>query len=514
MTAHEENIHDAIADQQHSIRSFLIANLKRTAPTILSFDSDIELPILGIFMTHLGHPKAAALVTTYITIFTYLQFASVMPASFQLGTLSGKHSVTPSPLLNQAIANVPRNGFYSSLIWTPLTFSAMFFSERILLTLGQEASVARDAQNFLRPFAAFFCTFSLRLLTEFILLAFKHQNGAMLIALCSIVLSLSLQYVFTFYLSLRLFGLALGYGAGFIFTLLGYITYATQKFKSIHLLDNILSGTASLKEITTLFKASLPILVTGISDIASSFAINIFAGFLNKNALATLNVSTQYLNINFFIIVAASQTSAFLASEQIGKANAKPNLYNAIKLIIVAGILATLLLQLPLIAFVTSAPHLFSKLIGTPKNASVDEHDLRHLLLITVAYSIMDGIRWNLLQAIRSIGDYTIPSLLSTLFIWIGILCSFFLSRHTDLGLLGLPLGLLIGSSAGSLFLATRLNTSIIKAYLTKKPTQDNHIQHTLSKPSLNWYNIFANPISINTPDEDCPSETRSLLSS
>lgn len=457
---------DSNTPKNESFKFFVLNNIKRTIPTILSYDNDLGLPVLGIMITHRGFPDAAPIITTMLNTMLFLQYANVMPASFELGQLFGELSADKDNIaLKNKISRVPRNGVIAGLLSAPAIF-AMIYASPLLSALGQsDDMVANPSYEFFKYFWPFFLAFSPRLLMEFVLLTFEKQNAAMIIALCSLAVTITVQYILGFETSLGLSGLGLGNGSGVLLTAIGFTMCVAYHFHNEYsFFKKIFAWDSSdWQAIGTLIKESGPIVFTGVSDVSVAFVITLIAGLLRGDALKIQNIATQYLNMNALITAAGSQTLGIVAAEQRGRAKVKTTSYDSIQVATKAGLLATFILQLPFMLFICIFPDVFSKIVGT----TIKSETLRHLLLITAAYSCVDGARLNILQATRSIGDNAIPSLISSILLWVGAGISYILSHHTSLGILGLPLGLLIGSLSGTVILKNRLNKSIIFAMST-----------------------------------------------
>ncbi len=86
------------------------------------------------------------------------------------------------------------------------------------------------------------------------------------------------------------------------------------------------------------------------------------------------------------------------------------------------------------------------------------------LLLVAAFFQISDGIQVVVLGALRGLQDVKIPTLITFIAYWlIGFPISYYLGLYTDLGSVGIWIGLLTGLTASAIMLYIRFN------YLTKK---------------------------------------------
>lgn len=517
--------------------ALFLENTKRTIFTALSYNFSFNLPVIGIMMTFLGHDKAVAATTTMLDALACLQLAAVLPTSFEMSRLFGElkeleksteqkllvfrdtsittvakkeqsppipqitimsiqlpaeekisdptnmasnqNVVTQTPNLKTKIERTSKNGAVVGIMSSIPIFFTMIFSGSVLSLFGQDEKVASPAQTFFTYYAGFFLIFPLRYATEFVLLASKNQKAAMLIAMFAFIATVGLQYALTFKTSLGLEGLSIAAGTGDILTAILYSIYVAHQFKQFNFFRNSLSYTSmDWQQIRRFIKEAIPITLTMASDILIPFVASILAGLLSGTAIAAWNVAAQYLNINIWLIAASSQTTAMLVGEQRGKAKINASTYVFVKRAVWAGLLATLVLQIPLAVFVSSAPTLFSNLTGS--NEQSDKH---YLMLATAGYALVDGLRNTLLQTTRSLGDNVRSAAISTSMLWLGLGVSYVLSNYTNIAVLGIPIGLSIGALLGTVVLLNRLPKSLYIASL-----QDNvpYIQQGIVEPTRN----------------------------
>jgi Na+-driven multidrug efflux pump len=485
------------AELEETFNSFFLNHLRRVIPTILTYDNVINIPVLGIMMARLGRGDAAPAATTLLNIITYLQFASVLPSSFRLGTLSGQLITKKKLLANtldatlseeiseieQEIGRIPRNTVLAGLICAPAILT-MTFAEPVLTLFKQDSSVSIPAQDFLRPYSPFFLAFSPRLAMEFVLLASGKEMQSMGIALAVLASSIGVEYVLGFETSFKVAGLGIGYGIGTVLAAFGFTAYAIMGLKGFKFLENTISWNKNdCKQIKTFGKQSIPIILTGVSDVSMAFVTSLFAGYLPGNALAMQNVAAQYLNLDVAFTSAGSYTASVIVSEQRGKAKTGGATYDSMRLATKVGIISTMITQIPMIVVVVSAPGIINYLVGEP----TDENQTRYLLLLTGGYSIIDGVRLTLLQSTRALtdGDFT-PSILSSICLWMGAGVSYLLSQHTSLGILGLPVGLACGALLGTVILKNQLEKQIQSVIKLDNALEATPLQPNGADPSVN----------------------------
>lgn len=487
--------------KEKALSVMVLNNIKRTIPTILSYDFSMSVPIIGFFMTRLGFGYAGpATITLLNTVCGYL-LASVLPASFTLADLFGQLAVKEDQQsqlsdhesdeykrldneivnLKSQIAGVPKNAIVAGLVSIP-GYIVLGFSRSVLSLLGQSKAIANASQEFLIPYVCFFITYMPRLVMEFVLLSSKKQVASMLIACSALLITAGIEYALVSHAKLGLTGLGLGAGAGLMLTFWGFSAYVAYHFNGFGFFKSFLRWShKDLQSIWNHLKAAAPIIATILSDVSTAFVISILAGLLPDNAVEIQNVGTQYLNWNLLITYAVSQTTALIVAEQKGKAKAGGVNYNTVQRSALAGLIANIILQLPFALFVTGGTKIFVELLG----ANVDQTQARNLLLATVSYAFTDSIRYNLLQSLRAVEDNTMPSIISSSLLWLGVVFSYLLSNHTSLGVIGLPLGLTIGGLAGIAFLLQRMGNKLNPTALQANQRNNAHSTRPFNRLSL-----------------------------
>ncbi len=520
------------AQDNDTFASTLKEVITRTVPTFFSYDFSLNIPVIGIMMSHLGFRDAVPATTTMIGTLGFFQFSSVFAAYPALSNLFGKRKAKLQQLrelkqsndaeddddeivsaryrkfneeinkLNRQIAITPRNTLIVGAIGEPISIMIMVFANPVLSLLQQKQIVADPSQQFLRYYAIFYAALVPRLAMEFVLLASEKQKQAMVIALMALGATIGTEYSLANQASQGLEGLGSGAGIGVALTCIGFTTYTAYTYRDLFFFRNCLSWDPSdRKQIGEFIRqGSMNVFMT-VSDISVSFAASIIAGLLPADALALQNLATQYLNFSFLITASTSQTAVFMVSNKLGLLKSDvcspQSVSQSIHQTIKAGLVANSLLIMPLAIFVMASPAAFSAVVGI----SVDETAARNLLLLNVGYSFIDSIRYNILLSTRAFDDYVIPTVASSSALWVGFAGSYVLSQYTSLGVLGIPIGLASGALFGSLFLANRVMNTSIKHAISVNSDQ-MPAQQVEAKSSGWWCQLFTRGRVQNAPVE------------
>jgi MATE family multidrug resistance protein len=81
------------------------------------------------------------------------------------------------------------------------------------------------------------------------------------------------------------------------------------------------------------------------------------------------------------------------------------------------------------------------------------------LLLVAAVFQISDGVQVVVLGALRGLQDVKVPMYITFVAYWVvGFPISYYLGKYTDLGAVGIWIGLLAGLTTAALFLYIRFH--------------------------------------------------------
>lgn len=475
---------------------------KSTLILTLTMDNEWGLIPLGIAITKLVSVEASPLITTLLDLAYYTNFSVFLPIMLDLSDKAGalnniqnKSSEEITNMENQ-VSKIPRNGSIIGLpIWLAIT-STLCFSESLLIQLSINPETAHTTQSFFRYLAAFYLFFLPRLLFEFCLVNFNKQTPAMYVSLASLSIAILLGYLLGFVADLKLAGLTISLGAGIFFTSIGYGFLCQNLLPQFNFFSYFcdIPNSKDLEQSWGYLKEALPVVVVNTTDVATGFVLAILAGQLGQDQLKIQNGATQFLNFNYLLLAAATQTMV-INIEICKNLPALPKeKYSRLQKTIGLVITSTLMLQAPLAIFVSVFPKNFAKLIGsaTGDNLSL----LFYINTAYASYALLNSISFNLLQAMRALDDMWVASTGAFLLTIIGATLSYFFSQFTSLELLGLPLGVSIGESLKIIFLLCRfvLTKKQIAQMIETENTHlltsniENHVSHSLVNNSSSSY--------------------------
>ncbi len=434
----------------------------------LSYTFSLMLVELVIFMGHLGDndqerenyldasPLLASFLNTLLIISIAHLFSVGIETSRQRGQLNfqKEYGLTQEGVIQaqEAISDILKNGIVLSAVVAPLPVTAMFFSKEIMIGLGQGEVVAELVQSYSQRYAAVFPALLFRVCFEQVMFGFEKQAPAMVIGLVNLALGTLLAGILGFN-GYGLPGIAYGFAAEAVFTCLGYGLYlgCRNEFKEFNFFRNFTFSRKDRGQIHALLKIGVPITVTVASELVVFFVVNVLAGLLGSDALAAWDFASW---ISFFSIV-VSLSTAQVTSQKVSAAVGEKKYLDA-RQYAIYGLPASLLMTVPVSLLLAVFPEILTGLIASNR---VDEEVMslvRPLLAMMVPIVALDGMRNNMLQTLRAVGDNVIPSVISTGSLWFGILMAYLLGFKTDLGIYGVGAGYGIGMSASVISIFSR----------------------------------------------------------
>lgn len=348
------------------------------------------------------------------------------------------------------VSRIPRNVFYAALFYDIPLIVSMFFSREILIGLGQDEQIAESVRKFLIRFLFGFGASLFRIPIEIALLSFNKQKITMRIALVSLIIATGYEIPASIHFGLE--GLATVVSIGLMGTTLGFAIYTAnaedlQPYSFLR--DFINHREGDCKEISGFVKETLPTIFAAFSDIVIPLVIAIAVeNNLGNEALKKQNVVVLASTVNLLVNAVIAQIIYIKVSQGRGRlkeTKADQAAYIELQKIVYSGIMANVTLQFPLAVFVCATPSTFIAMMGS----SAESDDVRYLLMLSFLYMMTDNIRYLTLNAMRALGKNFWSSLISTLFLWLGVGVIHLVDKFADLDILDLPL-IMFGAALGS----------------------------------------------------------------
>ncbi|MBP6557289.1 MAG: MATE family efflux transporter [Flavobacterium sp.] len=226
---------------------------------------------------------------------------------------------------------------------------------------------------------------------------------------------------------------------------------------------------ATIKKIINL---GLPSAMQMLFEVVLFTAAIWLCGTIGKTSQAANQIALSLASMTFMVAMGLSVVSMIRISNQKGLNDYKQLIIVARSIFLLA-IIIEILFAIMFVALHQILPYLFlnmdnrMQLLDNTEVISI----AGKLLLVAAVFQISDGIQVVVLGALRGLQDVKIPMYITFVAYWIvGFPISYYLGLKTDLGAVGVWIGLLAGLTAAAIFLYLRFH------YLTKKLMVKNEV--------------------------------------
>ncbi|MFN3315681.1 MAG: MATE family efflux transporter, partial [Raineya sp.] len=326
---------------------------------------------------------------------------------------------------------------------------------------GQKPEVNKEAKSYLLVIA-----FSIIPMMFF--LAVKHFSdglGVTLPAMVITVVCLLDNVVFNCVLIYGNWGFAgMGlYGSG-LATLISrvvmaclMIVYVLESKFFLAYLPNILGGRSTKTQVKQILTLGIPSGLQYFFETGVFVFCTITTGWLTVEALAAHAIILSIATITYMIAAGVSFAGAISVGGAIGIGNKQR--------VIRAGFASILLVSILMVIAAIILQVFGQEIIALYKNNSPAVMQIATtLLFIFIFYLIADGIQAVGVGILRGLSDVNVPTAMTLFAYWVvGIPASYFLGKHTDLGVKGVWIGLTLGLMTSAILLTSRF------FYLTNK---------------------------------------------
>jgi MATE family multidrug resistance protein len=228
----------------------------------------------------------------------------------------------------------------------------------------------------------------------------------------------AIGFVFEAYLTAALFGL--------------YIACHSEmrNFHFFNLSSKVKWSYEQLQEI--LAKAKSISFAVG-TEMALSLTLGIVSGLIGPSEQSAMNFINQFMFFNFIAVSAFGQSCSQELARKVGVGD-----YVSASAIAKYGLLTSLIYTVPIPLFFAIKPDYL--MFATPDQHHI-ENMLQYLAPIMATGIIIDSLRYNILQQLRSVNDLVGSSLVSTGGLSVGMLIGAILGLTTKSGIYGLAAG-------------------------------------------------------------------------
>jgi MATE family multidrug resistance protein len=356
----------------------------------------------------------------------------------------------------QQVRRATRMALWLSIIYGGILMVPFFWTEAILLAIGQDAEVAAQAQTYLY-IVAFQLIPALLVMTFKSFLAALERTAIILWStIGSAVLNGFVNYALIFgnwgAPELGIKGAAIASLFLTTFNVAVLLIYALWKTPQFQLLRNVLQpDTEMMKRVFTL---GWPIGLTALAEVGLFSATAVMIGWLGPIPLAAHGIVIQIASLTFMVHLGLSQAATIRAGRAFGRLD-EVSLRRGGK---VAIWLSAFFAILTMVIFILWPELLISAFIDPDEPAKAQLLHIGVALLACAGlFQIVDGLQVMALGLLRGVQDTRVPMIMATISYWVvGLPISYILAFPLGLDGVGLWLGLVVGLAVAAVLLMWR----------------------------------------------------------
>lgn len=355
-----------------------------------------------------------------------------------------------------SLRRATRMGLWLSLGFGLLALPVMFWSEMLLIALGQDDTVAANAGKYLRVAGFGILPALLVMVLKSYLAALERTEFVLLITVLSAVCNAIINYALIFgnwgAPELGITGAAISSVITQMVGLIGTVIYARRALPEHALFQRL--WRADWAMLGQVFRLGWPIGLTGLSESGLFAASAVMMGWLGTVPLAAHGIALQLAAITFMIHMGLSNAATIRAGNAYGR-NDPNHLEKGALVITVVSVLVASLTIVCFLLFPDALMSLFMKEDEPQREAILTVG--AGLLLMAALFQLVDGAQVIALGVLRGIQDTQVPMIYAALSYWaVGLPCSYVFGFVFGLGAIGIWLGLVVGLGLAALLMSVR----------------------------------------------------------
>ena len=403
----------------------------------------------------LGHydPKTLASLIVASSVFFILLIVGG-GFSFALVPVVAAHDARDEDTL---VRRNTRMAIWLSIIFSILVFPILYWSDSVLMFLGQSEELSQSAHEYLRIMAFVMFPALLDVTLRCYLTGLKHTNIVLWATVSGLVCKSVIGWLFVFGKfgcpELGIEGAALSTLAGTLVILIFFVWHAQRYFPQHELFKNIWKpDVAALRRIFTL---GLPIGLTYLAESGLFSGVTIMVGWIGEIEVASHGIAMQIMAITFMVHLGLSQ----IATTLIGNAYGREDSLEVLRRIGICAIsMSSTFAFMIIIVFLSVPESLLSLFIDNSNPDSVAILSIGvSLMIIAACFQLTDGLQAVGLGLLRGMQDVKVPFIIALVSYWgVGFTTSYLLGIKFSYGPQGVWLGLVTGLAIASVLLLTR----------------------------------------------------------
>lgn len=357
------------------------------------------------------------------------------------------------------VRRVTRMGFWASALYVIFAIPFMWWSETLLLALGQEPSVAQLAQEYLRITAFGLFPSLFVMVVKSYLAALERAQIVLWVTVVGALLNGVLNYALIFgnwgAPELGIQGAAIASVMMPVASVPLLMIYIQRNMPQHSLFQRI--WRFDREAFGQVFRLGLPIGLTNLAETALFSATAIMMGWVGTLELAAHGIALQWTAVAFMVHVGLSNAATVRAGRAIGREDAIGLRRGAIATIVMALVLSCVAVLVFL-----SIPDLLISIFLDSEELARDQIMAIGVSLLAMAalFHVVDSAQVIALGLLRGVQDARVPLILAVISYWlVGLPAGYLFGFVWGYGAVGVWMGLVCGLTLAAILLNYRFWT-------------------------------------------------------
>ena len=434
----------------------------------------LGLPLVG---SHLAQMMLHVTDTVMLGWYGVLELASVVLGAstfFIIFILGSGFGQAVMPMVAQALGRGDevqvrrdtRMGLWLSIGFGVVCYPVFWWSESLLLGLGQQPDVSAMAQAYLRIAGLGMIPALLVMALKSYLAALEKTQVVLWITVAAVVLNAGVNYALIFgnwgspELGVRGAAIASVFTQGVTFVALAIYAHWQPELRRFNLFQRF--WRPDWQAMGQVYRIGWPIGLTGLAEGGLFQASAIMMGWIGTMELAAHGIALEVTALAFMVHLGLSNASTVRVGHAIGQNDAQ-SLRDGAKVALLLSLCFGVTMVVLFLLLPAQIIALFLD-ISNPQTGAIIAFGTT-LLALSALFQMVDATQVMALGFLRGMQDTKVPMYMAALSYWvIGIPASYVLAFPLGLGGPGLWLGLTVGLSVAAILLLWRFWTNAPKA--------------------------------------------------
>jgi MATE family multidrug resistance protein len=434
----------------------------------------LGLPLVG---SHLAQMMLHVTDTVMLGWYGVLELASVVLGAstfFIIFILGSGFGQAVMPMVAQALGRGDevqvrrdtRMGLWLSIGFGVVCYPVFWWSESLLLGLGQQPDVSAMAQAYLRIAGLGMIPALLVMALKSYLAALEKTQVVLWITVAAVVLNAGVNYALIFgnwgapELGVRGAAIASVFTQGVTFVALAIYAHWQPELRRFNLFQRF--WRPDWQAMGQVYRIGWPIGLTGLAEGGLFQASAIMMGWIGTMELAAHGIALEVTALAFMVHLGLSNAATVRVGRAIGQNDAQ-SLRDGAKVALLLSLCFGVTMVVLFLLLPAQIIALFLD-ISNPQTGAIIAFGTT-LLALSALFQMVDATQVMALGFLRGMQDTKVPMYMAALSYWvIGIPASYVLAFPLGLGGPGLWLGLTVGLSVAAILLLWRFWTNAPKA--------------------------------------------------